>query len=101
MRHGIGRLSDHEKVRWNTVATQAGATATTVRPADLDAVTTAFAFGWQMARLYSARFGSTTTPSPDDDLPGLSALPPATRVELGLAQADAALNRLTKRIISS
>jgi hypothetical protein len=58
------------------------------------AVTTSFAFGWQMARLYSGPLSAIAKPGLDDDLPGLSELPAAQQVTLGLAQADKALSRL-------
>jgi hypothetical protein len=58
------------------------------------AVTTSFAFGWQMARLYTGPLSSAAEPGLDEDLPGLSSLPAAQLVTLGLAQADAALARL-------
>lgn len=60
------------------------------------AVTTSFAFGWQMARLYTGQLGSAAVPQLADDLPGLSSLPPGELVDLGLAQADVALGRLKK-----
>lgn len=60
----------------------------------MSAVTTSFAFGWQMARLYTGPLSSAAEPSVEEDLPGLSALPAARLVTLGLAQADAALGRL-------
>jgi multisubunit Na+/H+ antiporter MnhC subunit len=49
-----------------------------------------------MARLYAGPLSSTAQPRLDKDLPGLSALPAAQLVQLGLAQADAALGRLNK-----
>jgi len=58
------------------------------------AVSTSFAFGWQMARLYDSPLSSAAEPRLEQDLPGLSALPPAQLVELGLGQADVALSRL-------
>ena len=58
------------------------------------AVTASFAFGWQMARLYTGPLSSAAEPSVEEDLPGLSALPAAQLVNLGLLQADAALGRL-------
>jgi hypothetical protein len=58
------------------------------------AVTTSFAFGWQMSRLYAGVLSLAAMPRLDDDLPGLSALPAAQLVKLGLAQADMALGRL-------
>jgi hypothetical protein len=58
------------------------------------AVTTSFAFGWQMARLYTGPLSSVAEPRLEEDLPGLSDLPAAELVKLGLAQADAALSRL-------
>ncbi|MHB8492026.1 MAG: hypothetical protein ACYDA6_07440 [Solirubrobacteraceae bacterium] len=57
-------------------------------------MTTALAMGWQMARLYTGPLRSAAEPEPDEDLPGLSALTPASLVELGLMQADNALARL-------
>src|SRR5580700_391098 len=39
------------------------------------AVTTSFAFGWQMARLYNGPLSSAVEPKLERDLPGLSALP--------------------------
>jgi hypothetical protein len=59
-----------------------------------DAVTTAFALGWQMARLYTGPLSSSAEPKLEDDLPGMSDLPAASLVALGLAQADAALGTL-------
>ena len=64
-----------------------GATAVT------SAVTTSFAFGWQMARLYNGPLSSAAEPHLAEDLPGLSDLPAAQLVKLGLAQADMALGR--------
>src|ERR1700691_2586550 len=58
------------------------------------AVTTSFAFGWQMARLYTGPMSSAAEPQLKEDLPGLSDLPAAQLVKLGLAQADMALSRL-------
>jgi multisubunit Na+/H+ antiporter MnhC subunit len=58
------------------------------------AVTTSFAFGWQMARLYNGPLSSVAEPRLEEDLPGLSELPASELVTLGLAQADAALGRL-------
>lgn len=58
------------------------------------AVTTAFAFGWQMARFYTGPLSSAAEPRLQEDLPGLSELPAAQLVKLGLAQADVALSRL-------
>jgi len=58
------------------------------------AVTTSFAFGWQMARLYTGPLSSAAEPQLEEDLPGLSDLPAAQLVKLGLAQADMALSRL-------
>jgi hypothetical protein len=77
------------------VAVQAGQTNDpNVGQAAVVAVTTAFSLGWQMARLYDGPTSSNTAPKPVDDLPGLSALPAASLVTLGLAQCDAALKRL-------
>ena len=59
-----------------------------------EAVTAAFALGWQMARLYGSQLSSNAEPKLDDDLPGLSGLPAASGVILGLAQADAGIERL-------
>jgi hypothetical protein len=58
------------------------------------AVTTSFAFGWQMARLYTGPLSSAAEPQLGEDLPGLSDLPAAELVKLGLAQADVALSEL-------
>lgn len=58
------------------------------------AVTTAFGFGWQMARLYDGPLSSAAELRLSADLPGLSDLPAAQRVQLGLAQADVSLSRL-------
>jgi hypothetical protein len=58
------------------------------------AVTGSFAFGWQMARLYTGPMSSAAEPQLAEDLPGLSDLPAAQLVKLGLAQADMALSRL-------
>jgi hypothetical protein len=63
-------------------------------PTVFDAVTTSLALGWQMARLYTGSLSSAAEPALDEDLPGLSALPPTSLVELGLLQADNALARL-------
>jgi hypothetical protein len=65
-------------------------------PAVTDAVTTAFALGWQMARLYTSSVDSDSDAVDDEGrLPGLSALPEVSLVTLGLAQADVALRTLT------
>lgn len=58
------------------------------------AVTTSFAFGWQMARFYTGPMSSAAEPQLAEDLPGLSDLPAAQLVKLGLAQANMALSRL-------
>jgi hypothetical protein len=63
-------------------------------PAVTEAVTTSLGLGWQMARLYAGQLSSNAGSELDEDLPGLSKLPAASLVELGLAQADAALGRL-------
>lgn len=63
-------------------------------PAFAEAVTTSLGLGWQMARLYTGQLSSNAEPKLDEDLPGLSKLPAPLLVELGLAQADAALGRL-------
>lgn len=47
-----------------------------------------------MARLYNGPLSVIAKPGLDDDLPGLSELPPAQLVNLGLDQADKALSRL-------
>jgi hypothetical protein len=47
-----------------------------------------------MARLYTGPLTSSAEPKLADDLPGISGLPPASLVSLGLAQADAALGDL-------
>ena len=47
-----------------------------------------------MARLYTGPLSSAAEPQPEEDLPGLSDLPAAQLVKLGLAQADVALTRL-------
>jgi hypothetical protein len=47
-----------------------------------------------MARLYTGPLSPAAEPGPADDLPGLSGLPAAQLVKLGLGQADAALSRL-------
>lgn len=47
-----------------------------------------------MAQLYASQQRSVTEPRLDEDLPGLSDLPAALLVKLGLGQADAALSRL-------
>lgn len=67
---------------------------TALAPTVTDTVTTAFALGWQMARLYTGPLSSSAEPKLEDDLPGISDLPPASLVALGLAQADAALGDL-------
>jgi hypothetical protein len=65
-------------------------------PTVTDAVKTAFALGWQMARLYTSSAGSDSDAVDDDGrLPGLSALPEVSLVTLGLAQTDVALRTLT------
>lgn len=66
----------------------------TVRTPTTEAVTAAFALGWQMARLYGGQLSSNAEPRLDEDLPGLSKLPAASLVTLGLAQADAGIERL-------
>jgi hypothetical protein len=58
------------------------------------AVTTSFALGWQTARLFTGPLSSAAEPRLEEDLPGLSGLPAAQLVKLGLAQADVALSRL-------
>ena len=47
-----------------------------------------------MARLYAGPLSSAAEPQLEEDLPGLSDLPAAQLVKLGLAQADVALSRL-------
>ena len=65
-------------------------------PTVTDAVQTAFALGWQMARLYTSSVDSDSGAVDDEGrLPGLSALPKASLMTLGLAQADSALRTLT------
>lgn len=65
------------------------------------AVTTAFAFGWQMARLYTGPLSSATEPALEQDLPGLSGLPTAQLVQLGLGQADVALGQLRTFLVDA
>lgn len=65
-----------------------------VAPAVTGAVTAAFALGWQMARLYGGPLSSNAEPKVEADLPGLSGLPPASLVTLGLAQVDVGLGYL-------
>ena len=72
----------------------AGSARATGAAAVTSAVATSFAFGWQMARLYTGPLSSAAEPQLDEDLPGLSDLPAAQLVKLGLAQADVALGRL-------
>lgn len=55
---------------------------------------TAFALGWQMARLYTSPLSSNAQLKLDADLPGLSRLPSSSLVRLGLAQVDLALAEL-------
>ena len=76
------------------MAGQAQDSETTSASAATPAVTTSFAFGWQMARLYTGPLSSAAEPKLEDDLPGLSGLPAAQLVKLGLAQADVALSRV-------
>jgi hypothetical protein len=76
------------------VAAQAQASGAPDAADVTSAVTTSFAFGWQMARLYTGPLSSAAEPGLAEDLPGLSSLPAAQLVTLGLAQADAALGRL-------
>jgi hypothetical protein len=76
------------------VAGQALASGATSASAVTSAVTTSFAFGWQMARLYTGPLSSAAGPRLEQDLPGLSGLPAAQLVKLGLGQADVALSRL-------
>jgi hypothetical protein len=57
-------------------------------------VTTSFALGRQMARLYTGPLGSRAEPKLEDDLPGLSHVPAGSLVSMGLAQADKALAQL-------
>ena len=85
-----GRSPD--AVRLGVVSASSGPGKTAVAPAVTDAVTTALALGWQMARLYTGPLGSSAEPKLD--LPGISDLPTASLVALGLAQADAALGDL-------
>jgi hypothetical protein len=47
-----------------------------------------------MARLYTGPLSSAAEPRLEEDLPGLSGLPAAQLVKLGLGQADVALSRL-------
>jgi hypothetical protein len=47
-----------------------------------------------MARLYTGPLSSAAKPGLEQDLPGLSALPAAQLVQLGLGQADKALSQL-------
>jgi hypothetical protein len=47
-----------------------------------------------MARLYTGPLSSAKEPRPEKDLPGLSALPAAQLIKLGLGQADVALSQL-------
>lgn len=76
------------------VAGQAQVSGTASASTVTSAVTTSFAFGWQMARLYTSPLSSAGEPRLEEDLPGLSALPAAQLVKLGLEQADVALSRL-------
>jgi hypothetical protein len=73
------------------VAGSAQAAGTPDAAAVTSAVATSFAFGWQMARLYTGPLSSAAEPQLEEDLPGLSDLPAAQLVKLGLAQADVAL----------
>jgi hypothetical protein len=77
-----------------SVAGSAQAPGTPDPAAVTSAVTTSFAFGWQMARLYTGPLSSAAEPQLEEDLPGLSDLPAARLVKLGLAQADVALSQL-------
>jgi hypothetical protein len=78
------------------VTTEAPSQAVPAGPSVADAVKTAFALGWQMARLYTSSLDSDSDAVDDQDrLPGLSALPEVSLVTLGLAQADVALRTLT------
>ena len=76
------------------VAGQAQASGATSASAVTSAVATSFAFGWQMARLYTGPLSSAAEPRLEQDLPGLSGLPAAQLVKLGLGQADVALSQL-------
>ncbi len=77
------------------MTTEAPLEAVPAGPTVTDAVTTAFALGWQMARLYTSSVDSDSDAVDDEGrLPGLSALPEVSLVTLGLAQADVALRTL-------
>jgi hypothetical protein len=76
------------------VGGQAGASGVTSSSTVTAAVTTSFAFGWQMARLYDGPLSSATELRLEQDLPGLSELPTGQLVKLGLGQAELALSRL-------
>ncbi|MFZ1993634.1 MAG: hypothetical protein WAU75_05955 [Solirubrobacteraceae bacterium] len=76
------------------MASQPQSDVTKPAPTVTEAVTTALGLGWQMARLFAGQLSSNGKPKLDDDLPGLSKLPAASLVELGLVQADTALIEL-------
>jgi hypothetical protein len=76
------------------VGGQAQASGATSVSAVTSAVSTSFAFGWQMARLYTGPLGSAAELRPERDLPGLSGLPAPQLVQLGLGQANVALSQL-------
>lgn len=76
------------------MAGQAQASEATSASGVTAAVTASFAFGWQMARLYTGPLSSAKAPRLEQDLPGLSGLPAAQLVQLGLGQAEVALSQL-------
>jgi hypothetical protein len=58
------------------------------------AVETAFSLGWQMARLFESPESPDEDLTLEADLPGLSALPRRSKIDLGLTQADDAIAAL-------
>ena len=88
------RLQTPKRRSLRFVAGQSQASEATSESAVTSAVTTSFAFGWQMARLYTGPLSPATEPKLEEDLPGLSGLPAPQLVKLGLGQADVALSRL-------
>jgi hypothetical protein len=85
--------AERRRTLWSVVGQPQPADATRT-PSVAEPVKTAFALGWQMARLFTGPLSSNTEPKLDEDLPGLSDLPAGALVNMGLAQADGALAEL-------
>jgi hypothetical protein len=70
-----GEIRSYRRVKrslWS-VAGSAQALGTPGAAAVTSAVTTSFAFGWQMARLYTGPLSSAAEPQLEEDLPGAGA----------------------------